>query len=99
MTHEAPPVTDLPLFAPPEKPRNPFDGPHGDYPGSQNWRILEHLIENGSILNVEAYGPPMNVKNATGRISDIRRALQGTGWALKSTAVAPKIVKHELVRE
>lgn len=90
---------DLPLFAlPPEKPRNPFDGPHGDYPGSQNWRILEHLIENGSILNVEAYGPPMNVKNATGRISDIRRALMGTGWALRSTPVAPKIVKHELVR-
>lgn len=84
-----PPVTDLPLFLPPEKPSNPF------VHGSQNWRILEALKE----------GPKTSLELArialkyTGRASDVRAKLAGTGWTIKVSPTEHAGAMYELVRE
>ena len=72
-----------PLFSlPPAYPANPFDGPRGDYPGSQNWRLYERLKE-GPVSNGEIIYQ-MRIANSTGRCSEIRAFLRRHGFDLRS---------------
>jgi hypothetical protein len=80
---------DLPLFAlPPEKPRNPF------VHGSQNWRVLEALKEGPKACHELLKIAP----KYTGRISNVRAKLAGTGWTIKPPRQGHPEEPYELVR-
>lgn len=70
-------IFDMPLFRhlSPEKPVNPF------VHGSQNWRILEAL-EDGPKTSLELSRIALKY---TGRVSDIRKELYGSGWTIRAT--------------
>ncbi|HOG08683.1 MAG TPA: hypothetical protein PK983_11370 [Syntrophales bacterium] len=88
------PEAGLPLFSqpePPSKPANPFRH------GSQNHRLYNRLAECGPMTNAEIVRE-MSILKYTGRLTDIRQHLEGTGWTVKSTELDGGLWRYELVR-
>lgn len=82
----------LPLFAlPPSIPPNPFRN------GSQNFRLYNRLAECGPMTNAEIVRE-MSILKYTGRLTDIRQHLEGTGWTVKSTELDGGLWRYEIVR-
>ena len=74
-------------------PENPF------YYGSQNWLLYDRLTQ-GPVTNSEIVRD-MGIFNSTGRISDIRRRLQGVGLEVVGEQIQKGLWSYKLkkVRE
>lgn len=87
---QSPALPILDLIARSAFPSNPFT------PQTQNWKLWERLRQ-GPTTNVEIVRD-LNTLNSTGRISEVRQALSGTGWTVDTKWVRRGLYEYSVRR-
>lgn len=87
---QSPGLPILDLIARSAFPENPFTV------GTQNWRLWERLRQ-GPVTNAEIVRE-LNIFNSTGRISEVRQALAGTGWTVDTKWIKRGLFEYSVRR-